>query len=241
MISYWGVEHGVSKSYVPGKGWKPANQLTPKQRAKVPGAHQGAKGVSASDEAWRKQHSEVKDRIASLPPGMLRMHKAPGSDIDRAGTYRVGGKKTGRSIVMGQAPNGRQLKKLLRHEDQHAKVQRSSYRMHNQIASSGKKMMREEARADQLGGGRPWRKAGSGDSMYAVAAKTQRRARKKPKGNIVAQDGSVIPNKTAAEYFRNKLQASMPHSPLKGKKGDQAIRGYGKLRDKIAASQKRRS
>lgn len=241
MISYWGVEHGVSKSYVPGKGWKPANQLTPKQRAKVPGAHQGAKGVSASDEAWRNKHNDVKGRLASYPPGMLRMHKVPGKGIDQAGTYRVGGKKTGRSIVVGQASTGKKLKTLLRHEDQHAKVKRSSYRLHNQIASSPKKTMREEARADQLGGGRPWRKAGSGDSMYAVAAKTQRRARKKPKGNIVAQDGSVIPNKTAAEYFRNNLQAAMPHYPLKGKKGDQAIRGYGKLRDKIAANQKRRS
>lgn len=251
MISYWGIEHGeVTKSYVPGKGWIPATKLTPKQRAKVPGGHEEAKGVSYKDLTWRANHNQHKQNIAANQHMVGIKQSAWGPS--RAGTYRVGGKKTGRSTVMGSANNGKDLKYLLRHEDQHAKVQRSSYRLHRQIAGSPKKTMREEARADQFSGAAPWRKAQSNDSIYASAARYQRDAKKKPNAPAkgLKHDLKPMAGKDWKQYrptnaevkpaAKGAIMNAFPHYKLEGKKGDKAVRSYGKLRDKIERAQQRK-
>lgn len=239
MISAFGIEHGypVSKS-LSGKTFKPITQMTGKQRGKILGSYKKLKGVSRSDKQWKKQHDEGKKIIgAHAEVAGSGIKHEPGA-YPSALTFRTGGKKTGKSTVIGNAPTGSMKNYLQTHESAHADVKRSAYRLHGQILKNPEKTMREEARADYASGGHYTRHTAQG-STYARAARAQVKAEKQPnrpaKGSKNWFSGPRITNKEAYEGEKTHITAALPHYDLTGKKGDKAVRAYRDLHDSMRA------
>lgn len=248
MISAFGVEHTVSKSYLGGGVFKPAKALDLVERTQVVGhgKYAAAHGMTSADRAWKDTRKAQVEAVHSIlshgtkeNPSMI-----PGS----AGTYRVGGKSSGQSYVVSNLP--KEIPKKLRrqtmgHEAMHALPKRSSYRLHNQIMSDPKKLFREEGRADYLSGGHYSKHPDSG-SVYAQGAraidqmnrkgpdvpfKLQKKTTKQMKKQGLAVPR--IPNRTAVTNVEQGLQRIMPHYPLQGRQGDQALNSYRGLHDKM--------
>lgn len=245
MISAFGVDHGgvVAKSYLGGGKWKVASKLTTAERSQITSTRPNlwSRGVSASDKQFVEGQKSLHNVIGGSHK-QVQVGRAGALDTSAAVTIRVGGKKTGKSFVFGQtAPQHR--KKILTHEAQHAKVKRSSYRLHGQIGRDPQKLLREEARADIQSGKHYSRVPQSRRSAYEEIASLQRRAVKAPNGvhpllrEQARAAGVKAPrNKEAfphqVENFKNAMsQAIGPHY-AQGDTGA-AVRGYRKIQDKI--------
>jgi len=199
MRSAFGVEHGISKSFVNGKFVR-AVDLSAKQARKVAvgGQYKAARGVSEGDKrflATTRMHREVVG-TPRFPEGvrhnpMMRGHQGSG------GTIRLGSAKQGRSYVSGQASK-KSIPYVTAHEAQHANVKRSSYRLHAQIMRDPEKLMREEARADYNSFGH-YSTHPVDSSAYGMGARAVRQAQKK---------GAKKPFFTPKEHKQSKLKVS---------------------------------
>lgn len=241
MISAFGVEHGeISKSFVNGK-WIKATELSAKQadKVRVGGQYKKVRGVSAKDTAYREMINDpgVKNwtrfatgvkRDKDLPPG-----------TGSGATVRLGSKSQGRSYVTGSGSTKKITRKIAAHENQHAKVKRSGYRLHSQIMGNPKKLMREEARAD-------WNSFGSYKSLknpssYASGA---RAAAAKPRKQYKFSDAEKAElkysgvktknlshrNKDAVKRHAQNIDSNTPHYRME-EKGKKAFAPYRKLHD----------
>lgn len=240
MESAFGIEHGYpfSKS-LSGKNFKPITQMTGGQKKKILGSYKKLKGVSRSDKKFQQVHNkaktDLKDYVGYSGEGIKRSPE----EMPFGGTYRTGGKKTGKSTVIGNAPTKSLQGYVQTHEGAHATPKRSAYRLHGQIARNPEKLMREEARADYKAGGH-YSQHGQRGSTYASAARSQVKAEKHPnrpaKGSKEMADFFGEPrgtNKQAYEGHKNSVMQQLPHYDLSGKKGDKAVGAYRGLHDSM--------
>jgi hypothetical protein len=179
MKSAFGVEHGISKSYVNGK-WVKAVSLSPKQAGKVKagGQYKKATGPKKSDTEFKTNQTTVLQAARGLKPGETEsgglFTRVKHSGFDRRKNAKIdiqdttpsfaplggsGAKLEASALKVGPKRGGVNLMtthgkdaasaQTLKHEKAHLAPDRSGYRMH-QIARSPKKLMREEGRADAV-------------------------------------------------------------------------------------------
>jgi hypothetical protein len=234
----------VSKSYVPGVGWKSASKLTAIQRAKVPGAQAKMHRVKPADRSFARTQRNLAGAIKSDPEtrsALGGVKKDPESWVNQAYTIRTGSAKRGKSYIAGQA-QPRHFKQLVDHENEHAKIKRSSYRLHSQIMGNPQKLLREEARADFHSKGHY--SNNSNQSVYAQTARWREKALKHP--NRPAK-GSGPQQRIMREYDpgfkRNTNQSAYEGSAqqnfgqvgykMSGKSRDKSVDAYRSLQDRL--------
>lgn len=173
MISAFGVEHLVSKSFVNGKFVR-ATDLSGKQAAKVRGGGQWkkARGATKKDRQFREMMSSPEAKTWGKDPGIKVDRDIPKASGHGA-TVRFGSKSGGQSVVVGQAGSKKVARQISSHEKHHATPNRSTYRLHRQIAENPKKLFREEARADWHSQGH-YQNAKKATSVYAGMARSAR-------------------------------------------------------------------
>lgn len=232
----------VKKSFSGGV-FKPISEMSNMERLGIGGSYRRAKGVNPGDAKWLSDRKNIQ-----LPA--LHAHIAEhGAGIKKnplggaAGTYRIGGKSSGHSIVAGEGPK-KQLPYLRAHEGAHADVKRSSYRLHRQIMSNPKKLMREEARADYVAGGHFSLHPDTG-STYAQGGRAMEGLKTKgPKSKFKFDSGSKktfgdslpkVTNSQAVGAVKSAIQGQFSHYDLSGKRGDKAINAYRKLHNDMQA------
>ena len=213
MISAFGVEHGISKSLVNGV-FKPATALSRAERQAM-GGYKKAKGMSEAHSAFKVESAERHKALEGMPAEQVDhsyLHTPIGTKAVGA-TYKLGGKKNGRTVVGVVGTDRKAMSDVLSHERQHAAPKRSEYRLHGQIVKDPVKTMREEARAD----------ATSDVGHY----KKKRRAAMTGKPVSVYQ-ASAITGKPS------HLQRAYPHiTNVEAKHG---IKAYKETQNKIARS-----
>src|SRR5262245_901256 len=249
MRSAFGVEHGISKSFVNGKFVR-AVDLSAKQARKVAtgGQYKAARGVSEEHRRFLDVHqrnTKLTQNPVAWPTGIrtnpgLKHHSGAG------GTIRVGSAKGGRSYVSGQA-SPKETPFITAHEAEHANVKRSSYRLHGQIMKDPKKLMREEARADYHSYGH-YSKHPLDASAYGTGAKALRQAQKNPKKpfftkpeqkKLAARGHSkkrlkMVSNQRMLEGSAAAIDANTPHYRLsEGKRAKKAFGAYADLQDQM--------
>ena len=249
MISAFGVEHDIAKSYFGGGRWAPVTQMSRVDRLYVRGAHKDAKGMTKEHREFKAQQKGLRAKLEAVPQGIQRGDLFSGA---AGATVRVGGKSSGRSYVVGQAPTRKSRATIAAHEAQHAKVKRSSYRLHGQIMADPKKLMREEARADILSTGKHFtrRTNPATQTNYERIANAQRRADKHPRYRpndygISAAMGVDKPATNAQIYQHAKKDFVRQQTALFGEhygKGDvdANVRAYRSVQNKIRAAQARK-
>jgi hypothetical protein len=265
MISAFGVEHIVSKSYVNGK-WVKAVELGGKER-KAMGGYKKARGVSRSDRLFMASNKKTKKQV-DLPKKRVKTTEGPGGTTHYyehgpkstflppgAGgvTFREGGKKGISHVhVPKKAVGGLKAGHVMRHEEAHARVGRTGYRM-SQIVNSPKKLMREEGRADFEGSGKHFTKNPK-QSGYAQAAsarlahqkvnrattRTQGRLKRVPFiGNRASAAVASNPVKRAAKINSRSHQFGL--SATLGKPvGNKEVDSYINVQNQMRAAQKRK-
>lgn len=150
----------VSKSFVPGKGFKPASKLGKgklQRLANAPGNRYHSRGLDKSQEKVMANHSanaEIRDNMRAGAERIGGDSKAthysrpmlPGMG---GVAFGRGGKRTPNELYINSQTSGNPAfdKKIVRHEQAHAETKRSSWRM-SQVLADPKKHTREEARAD---------------------------------------------------------------------------------------------
>lgn len=154
----------VEKSFVPGKGWVSATQVSrgalrnaaknrPRWKAKMKrraeeasdAAHGRAEAQQTQVRNWR-EGKPLKGVPSGHEPDDFTMLQMALGGTD-AFTARVGGRRGGGVIV---APPG-VPKRIVQHERAHLEPKRTAYRF-RQVIDDPKKLQREEARADMAGG-----------------------------------------------------------------------------------------
>lgn len=173
MMSAFGVEHTISKSFVNGKFVR-AVDLSAKQARKVKtgGQWKKARGATKFDTQFKETMASPQMKEFSRTAGTAVNRELP-KDMGQGGTVRLGSKSGGQSIVAAQAGSKKTLNQIASHEKHHANVKRSSYRLHAQIGNNPKKLFREEARADWHSQGH-YKNAKKATSVYAGMARSAR-------------------------------------------------------------------
>lgn len=170
----------VTKSFVPGTGWKAITKLTAKQKLKIPGAQKNLGRIKPADKAYKKGMAHF-SRVYRNDPEMRDAFSGVKKDPWGSGsgfTVRAGSAKGGKSYITGSTP-AKFHAGLVSHETQHAKVARSDYRLGMQIKNNPQKLMREEGRADYFSAMGHYNDKGN-MSGYAKIARARERSLKAP-------------------------------------------------------------
>lgn len=155
MMSYWGVDHGVSKSYLGRGKWAPATKAGKEVLRRAQGAHSDPKAKARTALINRQQKADIASRASrssGAPFGSTRTRRGAQVLLTRgtgtkSTTAQVGGRRGQRIISL--SPQADQT--TLRHELAHASPKRSSYRL-AQISNNERKIGGEEARAVAMAG-----------------------------------------------------------------------------------------
>lgn len=247
MISAFGIEHTISKSFVGGKFVR-AVDLSAKQASKVKtgGQWKKAKGTSLKDQQFRTMMTSPEVKEFAQNPG-VKVDRALPKSYAAAGTIRFGSKSSGHGVVAGQSGSKKLADKISIHEAHHAGPKRSSYRLHSQIMNNPKKLFREEARADWHAAGH-YGNAKNADSVYAGMARAAKgikrgKAHEPAKLNPVERKqvkamSRINPEARTAtnrEYLRNNARAVNANTPQYAlhtdKKQMKTANAYRKLQD----------
>lgn len=224
----------VKKSFVPGKGWVPASKLGKQGLKQAAGSRavERQTGRRAEEEKYkfeeyRAWHDSMKEHAKEVKRGGPMMSGprgsvmyGPGKSGMREGVdayaFQLGGRRGERIMVV---PKGTK-EDVVRHEMEHLRPKRSSYRLFTNL-SDAEKSMREEARADMFsrhpgryykGTAKDREAAGSG---YTEAANSEDAAR------VQRWNGLIQGDERHVKMFM-----------------DEGLGAYRKTQDKIAASGK---
>jgi hypothetical protein len=160
-MSAWGVESGVSKSYIPGKGFVSASTVPKKELYAVAYKHQH----------WRKAGGRYMKRApVSIDRGRNTSALTSGDHV--LGASRAhGGKRTPNEWAVNPSLKGQLKIETIAHERAHADPKRSAWRL-KQIHSDPAKSAREEARAE-MAAGHHYAGSQKAHSSYVHQARTQ--------------------------------------------------------------------
>ena len=224
-----------------GGVFKPITEMTGAERAAV-GGYKAMRGATPEHKKFKR---ERKKQIKALMEHVDRHGEGIKNRLgNQAGTYRIGGKSSGRSVIIGATPGKKDRKLLMAHEAAHANPRRSAYRLHHQIMGDPKKLFREEARADYISGGH-FSQHPDEKSKYAQGARAMQGLKSKgPESNFkfdrktkkafktMGMETPKIPNRAAVDNVKDTIGQQFPHYPMQGKQGDQALNAYRKLHNK---------
>jgi len=162
MFSAFGVEHTISKSYIPGKGFKAASRLTQAERSAV---HNEAQWQKRPEKSARLKQLKGKNQTLihpgiQTPRGKLTQVEVRAERADdflgnsnRAlqGYSLPNGRGGGHLKVFGDAHNPEEV---LRHEKAHLDPNRNAHRFMERRKKSKFRLGREEGRADFTAAGK---------------------------------------------------------------------------------------
>lgn len=151
MISYWGIDHGISKSYLGRGQWAPATKAGKEALRRAQGAHSDPKVKARTAAVNRGQKADIAARAArSSGPSIGASRTSRGAPVKwnrsssptKSTTAQVGGRRGQRIIALSPSAT----KATMQHEMAHAAPKRSSYRL-AQVLNDPRKRGGEEARA----------------------------------------------------------------------------------------------
>jgi hypothetical protein len=248
-------ERKVSKSYLgAGKGWVRAGQAGAKALRRAKGAHKAARGMSDESQFYLQRRRNMMDLVNAardlgteekMANGATKVSVSPflHRTLREAEAYAVKtGNRPGQGFLVVSDEGAPAT--TIAHEMAHLGPRRSAYRLHHQIAPDGRKILKEEARADMAGDTYYRDDAAQADhgSGYTQAARKgkYRRMRTglrnrasnmsrqalygKPAGEAIKEGWKTRPwSKGSMDDFRNvqdKIGAAQghPHAPGGGKK-----------------------
>jgi hypothetical protein len=160
MISAFGVEH-IAKSYVSGKGWVKATDLTPGMKNLIrTRARNKGRGAGGSATPGRKVEGQSAKGRTVYDRETRSMQRRISTDVLDSGDSRL--KSLGYQVLGHSQPNGRgggilrmnprgaNQEATYRHELAHLKPKRNPVRLSERTADS-RRLGREEGRADFIG------------------------------------------------------------------------------------------
>lgn len=250
MISSWGVDHGViTKSYIPGKGWVSAanaGKKTLRTAQKGGNRYKNMRGVTERDKATRQSMQSLNEAMDTIP-SKKTINLGRGRKVEQKESAAMPpgmeafAYMSGKRRIIATKPGADP--KFVKHELAHVTPKKRKAHRLAQINQNPKKAMREEARADFMGGMK-WRQAPSkgqitsrqrsGDSSgnysgYAAAARRRGMARDQRNVGRVAD----FTNRRAAKA-QGMNPAMLPKRSSMFKQP--AMGDYRKVQDKMDAA-----
>ena len=203
----------VAKSFIPGQGYVSASKMPRTQLRQL--AHGGRRWMQHGQKLAEEQHSERAHLDAANHRAFMDQHKSFHSTKGKvqprvladltmnreAGAHtaafamKTGGRRAPGAVY--QRPGA--TRSTIEHEHAHIEPKRTGYRLQQQILTNPRKRMREEARADYLGGQHYRDAPHQGDSGYMDGARSERSRR-----NYAAQ----LPTPDQKAMFRRSATAN---------------------------------
>jgi len=244
-------EQDVKKSMVEPGVFRAARAMTGFERnvVRTGGQYKAAHGVSEAGQRFKEVH-EAAHKLAKTPMfSSNRVQVTPGLGSGSGGTVRLGSAKRGRSFVGGQA-SAEHAPMVQAHEEQHANVKRSSYRLHGQVMQDPEKLLREEGRADYHSHGHYSHIDFNNASAYATGARAAKQTEthgkdapfftheehKMLQGHGLTQTREELTNERVMQGAAKQVDANTPHYRLsEGERGHKAFKAYADLHDQMRA------